>query len=148
MRSSRNRYQGDYYQGEGYWHVVGQESYETLNASPASGSPHTRVSSSVTAALPRPLDHDGRRDLNAFGGFPATPVHQVPSRPQANRFGGGAGDERLKLGDRDWRETSEPHLSELDHAFRLGQRLWGFAAVNHADGLSLHGPPLTRLFGP
>ena len=36
-----------------------------------------------------------RRDVNAFGGFPDTPVHQVPRRTQAHRFAARVGDKML-----------------------------------------------------
>ena len=32
------------------------------------------------------MDHDLGRDVNALGGFPDTPVHQVPRSSQAYRF--------------------------------------------------------------
>ena len=61
----------------------------------------------VQLPLPRPSDRDGRSDLNFFSGLPDRTIRQVPRGPEANRFAGRAGDESLKLGDRDWRETME-----------------------------------------
>jgi len=91
------------------------------------------------------MDHDRRRDLNALGGLPATPVHQVPSRPQAYRFGAGVGDETFQLANRDWRKATDPQLGQLHHFLRFVQRLRGFSAMNHADGLTGHAPSLARL---
>ena len=73
--------------------------------------------------LPAPFDRDGRRDVNALGGSPDRTIDQTIRGLEAHLFGAGARDESLKLGDRAWRETSEPHLSNLNHFFRLGLRL-------------------------
>ncbi len=94
--------------------------------SPPNGTLHTRVSSARHHGLLTTIDAATRMRSVAF---PTTPVHQVPRRPQANRFGAGAGHERLKLGDRDWREASEPHLSELQRRLRFGHCLRRPAAV-------------------
>ena len=48
------------------------------------------------------------------------------------------GHETLKLGDRTWREISEPQLSQLDHLSRFGLRLGRRAAVRPTDGLTPH----------
>ena len=41
------------------------------------------------------MDDDLGRDVNTLGGFPDTPVHQVPRSSQAYRFAFRVGDEMV-----------------------------------------------------
>ena len=95
--------------------------------------------------LPAPFDRDGRRDVNALGGSPDRTIDQTIRGLEAHLFGAGARDESLKLGDRAWRETSEPHLSNLNHFFRLGLRLGRRAAVRRR-GLRYVFRPIVRIW--
>ena len=86
--------------------------------------------------LPGPFHRDRRGDVNALGGSPDRTIDQAIRGLEAHLFGAGGRDESLKLGDRVWRETSEPHLGDLNHFFRLGLRLGRRAAVRPTDGLT------------
>ena len=71
--------------------------------------------------LPGPLDHDGRRDLNALGGSPDRPIDQRIRSLEAHLFGVGAGDESFKFADGTWRKVTYTQLGEFNHLCRSGQ---------------------------
>ncbi len=70
--------------------------------------------------LPGPFYRDRRGDVNALGGSPDRPIDQTIRGLEAHSLRVSAGDERLKLGDRDWRETSDLQVGSFNRRRRFG----------------------------
>ena len=84
------------------------------------------------------MNEDVRCDLNAFGGFSDTPVHQRIRSLKAHLLRVGAGDKGFKLGNRTWCQVPQAKLSQLDSRRSLSQGLWTRPAVVPTNVLASH----------